>query len=65
VVVVEGGKCPTPCKREGKLSGKEKFPGGGIMSGVILSADFRYRATVYELFYIHGRSSTKLLKFHI
>ena len=29
MVVVEGGKCPTPCKREGKLSGKEKFPGGG------------------------------------
>ena len=30
MVVVEGGKCPTPCKREGKLSGKEKFPGGAL-----------------------------------
>jgi len=26
MVVVEGG-CPTPCKKEGELSGREKCPG--------------------------------------
>ena len=28
MVVVEGGKCPTPCKKGGELSGRAKLPGG-------------------------------------
>ena len=29
-MVVVGGKCPTPCKKEGKLSGRGKCHSGGI-----------------------------------
>jgi len=33
MVVVEGGKCPTPCKREGELSGRGKGPGENMSRG--------------------------------
>ena len=48
MLVVEGGKCPTPCKREGKLSG-ELF-GDNISGGIRSGETFGFHInTVMEL----------------